>query len=121
MTASLRIEDELVAGRPETTLVRVGGFIDTHTAEELERRLFAALASGRRHLVVDLANVDYVSSAGWGVFVSVVRRAREAAGDLVLAGLSREVRDVFELLEFSSLMSAHADVHAALEALGTPA
>lgn len=112
----LRFEVECPQGT-SASVIRAQGYIDTHTATELEQLLREQLDAGRSHLVLDLTAVDYVSSAGWGVLIASVRRARHLGGDLRLAGMRREVNDVFELLEFPSIMHAHADVEQALTSL----
>ncbi len=58
------------------------------------------------HIVIDLGNVDYVSSAGWGIFISEIKGIREKGGDLKLVGMIPEVYEVFELLEFHYILKA---------------
>ena len=90
----------------EIAIISARGFIDTTTAPELEKRLEEQLALNKYKIVVDLENIDYVSSAGWGVFVSEIREIRENNGDLVLVNMSPDVYDVYELMEFSSILKA---------------
>lgn len=111
---ALNITSEPVDGT-EATLLRVEGFVDTNTAAELERVIDGAIDEGRTLLVLQLTAVDYVSSAGWGVLISGVRRARDLGGDLRLVGMRPEVRDVFELLEFPSILRSHETLAEALE------
>lgn len=110
---ALSFEVENVLG-DDGALVRAGGYIDTHTAGQLESLLGSQFDGGRSVLFLDLSSVDYVSSAGWGVLISTVRKARHLGGDLRLVGMQQEVRDVFELLEFPSIMRAFASVEEAL-------
>jgi len=49
------------------SIIRVDGVIDTLTATQLEEVLDRLLKRGRFHLILDLAGVDYISSAGWGL------------------------------------------------------
>ncbi len=90
----------------EIAVISARGFIDTTTAPELEKKLEEQLALNKYKIVVDLRNIDYVSSAGWGVFVSEIREIRENSGDLVLVNMSPDVYDVYELMEFSSILKS---------------
>jgi anti-sigma B factor antagonist len=50
-----------------------------------------------RNVVVDLADVDMVDSAGLGALIALLKRVDARGGDLKLAGLSSRVRMVFEI------------------------
>ena len=81
---------EEAAQNPAVSILRVSGYVDTTTSPDLERRLQALLKEKRFHIVVDLASVEYISSAGWGIFISEIREIRENGGDLKLAVLLPE-------------------------------
>jgi len=103
-----RTDDDIV-------ILSARGFIDTTTAPELEKKLEEQLALNKYKIVVDLENIDYVSSAGWGVFVSEIREIRENSGDLVLVNMSPDVYDVYELMEFSSILKSFDSLNKAIE------
>ncbi len=98
----------------EIAIIDAKGFIDTTTAPELEKKLEEQLALNKYRIVVNLENIDYVSSAGWGVFVSEIREIRENSGDLVLVNMSPDVYDVYELMEFSSILKSYDSVAEAI-------
>jgi len=98
----------------EIAVIAARGFIDTTTAPELEKKLEEQLALNKYRIVVDLKNIDYVSSAGWGVFVSEIREIRENGGDLVLVSMSPDVYDVYELMEFSSILKSFDSLEEAI-------
>ena len=109
--------EEAVANRGVSVL-RVSGYVDTTTSPELERRLQALLREKRYHIVVDLTRVEYISSAGWGIFISEIREIREQGGDLKLAGMIADVREVFDLLEFENILQAYPDSELAVSSFG---
>lgn len=88
------------------SIIKVGGYIDTTTSSELEHHLNELLKQGSYNIIIDLGNVDYVSSAGWGIFISEIKGIREKGGDLKLVGMIPEVYEVFELLEFHYILKA---------------
>ncbi len=88
------------------SVIKVGGYIDTTTSAELEHSLEQLLDSNCYNIVIDLRNVDYISSAGWGIFISEIKGIREKGGDLKLVGMIPDVYEVFELLEFHYILKA---------------
>lgn len=109
--------EEAVQNRGVSVL-RVSGYVDTTTSPELERRMQALLREKRYHIVVDLSRVEYISSAGWGIFISEIREIREHGGDLKLAGMVADVREVFDLLEFENILQAFPDPDLAVGSFG---
>jgi len=97
------------------SIIKVGGYIDTTTSSELEHHLTKLLEKGSYNIVIDLGNVDYVSSAGWGIFISEIKGIREKGGDLKLVGMIPEVYEVFELLEFHYILKAFETLQAAVK------
>jgi len=109
---------EEAASNRGVSLLRVSGYVDTTTSPDLERRLQALLREKRYHIVVDLTRVEYISSAGWGIFISEIREIREHGGDLKLAGMIPDVREVFDLLEFENILQSYPDADLAVASYG---
>ncbi len=101
------------------SILRVDGVVDTMTASELEKVMNSLLLQKHYRIVVDLAGVDYISSAGWGIFVSNIREVRANRGDIKLARMMPSVYEVFELLEFDSILRAFDSIDRAREDFGT--
>jgi anti-sigma B factor antagonist len=106
---------EQAGSRYQIAIVRVLGQIDTTTSHELERRLQYLLKDRQFDIVIELSRVTYISSAGWGIFISEIRGIRESGGDLKLVGMTPEVAEVFELLEFHNILESFKTVEAAVE------
>ena len=81
------------------------GRIDSTTSSRLEQHLNAAAGQGHRRVVVDFSQVDYISSAGLRVMLSLAKRARDQQGRAVLFGMNDGVRQVFELAGFLALFT----------------
>jgi len=96
-------------------LLRVLGFIDTSTAADFHKELTQYIDKGNIQFVIDLEGVQYVSSAGWSVFVSEIRGIREKGGDLKLTQMSPEVYEVFEMLEFNRIISSYDTIEEAVD------
>lgn len=95
------------SGKGGVSVLKVRGYLDTTTAIELENALFGLIQKGEYKIVVDLSGVDYISSAGWGIFIGEIKEIRHRGGDLKLSGMVGDVFEVFKLLEFHSILEAY--------------
>ena len=111
----IQVSVEKSGPHQDISIIRVGGYIDTTTSSELERVLDSLLKSGVFRIIIDLGNVDYISSAGWGIFISEIKGIRERGGDLKLAGMISDVYEVFELLEFHYILKAYDTIDDAVK------
>ncbi len=93
--------------------VRIDGVIDTTTASELEKVIESLLKRQRYLIVLDLAGVDYISSAGWGIFISRIKDVRNNRGDIKLANMIPNVYEIYELLEFDKVLRSYPTVNKA--------
>lgn len=100
---------------PDVSVLFVQGYVDTTTSAELEESLKRLLKKGRYNIVIDLGGVNYISSAGWGIFISEIKAIRESGGDLKLASMIGDVYEVFELLEFQTILESYDTVDEAVK------
>ncbi len=99
----------------DITLVSAKGFIDTTTAPEFERTFQSVLSQNRFNLIIDLKDVSYISSAGWGIFIGELKRIRSQKGNLFFASMNPEVSETFELLELHSILKSYPSVEHAVQ------
>lgn len=100
------------------SVLKVRGYLDTTTASELETALYGLLGKQEFKIVVDLSDVDYISSAGWGIFIGEIKEIRHKGGDIRLSGMSGDVYEVFQLLEFNSILDAYDEADEAIASFG---
>ena len=100
----LIISEERVGQDDSLVLLTLRGTIETTNASGLEETLERIINDRCYRIVVDLGSVTYISSAGWGIFISEIKKIRRNGGDIKLAAMVPEVREVFELLEFNSIL-----------------
>lgn len=101
----LIISEERTNSEHPISLIKLKGAIETTNASGLEETLKRIISDRCYRIVVDLAGVTYISSAGWGIFISEIKRIRRNGGDIKLAEMTPEVREVFELLEFNNILT----------------
>ena len=100
----LVISEERAGISPPVSVLTLKGTIETTNASGLEETLARIMDERCYRIVVDLGGVTYISSAGWGIFISEIKRIRRNGGDIKLAAMSPEVREVFDLLEFGNIL-----------------
>lgn len=110
----LIISEERVDSERALALLTLRGTIETTNAAGLEETLERIIDDKCYRIVVDLGSVSYISSAGWGIFISEIKRIRRNGGDIKLAAMIPEVREVFELLEFNSILTPFNDTQDAV-------
>ena len=87
----------------DISILYLHGFLDAHTAGEFEKSLQDLVDESRFRIIVNLAELNYISSAGLGVFMSFIEEIRKNRGDIKLAELTDKVFRVFDLLGFPIL------------------
>ena len=84
--------------------VTISGNIDTVTAPELDSKLQENI-TGVKDLVLDFAAVDYISSAGLRVILMTNQLMEDVDGNMTVKNVNEDVRDVFEMTGFDSLLN----------------
>lgn len=110
----IEVSQGKVGARRDISMLTVKGYVDTMTCSILLNHITETLNQGAFHIVVDMAQVSYVSSAGWGVFVGEIKEIREKGGDLKIVQMTPEVYDVFEMLEFNKILSYYESLEEAI-------
>ena len=96
---------EVKFNKQDSTLtVAISGNIDTVTAPELDAKIQENL-SGIKDLILDFAAVDYISSAGLRVILMANQQLEDADGTMTIKNANDDVRDVFEMTGFDSLLN----------------
>lgn len=97
------------------TIVRFEGNLDTNTAPEAQARLDELADQGVGKVLVDFADLDYISSAGLRVLLATAKKLRGGGGNLRLCSLNETVAEVFEISGFSTIFAVFGSEVEALE------
>jgi len=95
----MKIEKALENGK---LTIRPAGRIDTVTAPEFAA---AVTLDGVKEVVFDLADVDYISSAGLRIFLATHQKMTAAGGRMVLIRVRPIVREIFDIVGFSDVFT----------------
>jgi serine/threonine-protein kinase RsbW len=102
---------------PKIAMIIPNGRVDLVYSKALDNVIQRELGGGRRSLIINLANVDYLSSAGMKVLVSAWQRTRDVRGELVLCALNSRVREVLSIVGLDLVFSIVDTPQAAVERL----
>jgi anti-sigma B factor antagonist len=87
----------------DVNVLDLKGYLDAHTAPELEKTFQSLIDKNRYRIVVNCRDLTYISSAGLGVFMAYIEDVRRNMGDIKLSNMSSKVFNVFDLLGFPLL------------------
>ncbi|WP_030606851.1 STAS domain-containing protein [Streptomyces sclerotialus] len=116
---ALNVEVEVEVRSSDTAVVTVGGELDLDSATLLHHHLVNQLHHGRRHLVLNLAALDFMDSMGLNVLLRATREARQVSGNLYVAAVTPAVNRLLELTGLSATSPVYATVDDALAAIGS--
>lgn len=91
------------------------GELDAHTASQLEESLKILIDKGNSSIIVNCKELEYIASAGLGVFMAYIEDVREEGGDIKLTNMSDKVYNVFDLLGFPTLYDILNEENEAVE------
>ncbi len=87
----------------DKTIVEVAGYLDAISAEEFLRFIDGMSPEESVHVVVDCTGLQYISSSGLRVFITLLKKAQKNGGKVEVQNLNSTVREIFDMTDFSSL------------------
>ena len=110
----MRIQVEPLNG---TLVVAVEGRIDGANAMEFHDAVSDSLGDNAGPLLIDFANLSYISSAGLRVVLSLAKTLQQRAGKFAICSLTGMIAQIFQTSGFDRVISTHATREDALRDL----
>ena len=104
--------------KPGIHEVRIDGSLDWSNFTKVESAISDLFEKGVYKIVVNLRGTTYISSAGFGCFISSLDTAMKNNGNLIFTATPAEIQDVFTILGLSKILSFADDEPSALQQLG---
>jgi anti-anti-sigma factor len=102
---------------PGIVIVRITGRIALGVEKgQIEDAIVGSLKDGVRKIVVDLAHVSYIDSAGVGIIAFCFGKASQAGAQFTVAGADARVMDVFRITRLDQVVTLFPDVDSACAA-----
>lgn len=79
------------------------GRLDTASAPEAEKAVAPLKESTGHNIIIDCSKLDYISSAGLRIFLSVLKSAKPKGDHVYIRGISDSIRAVFAMTGFVNL------------------
>ncbi|TVR42438.1 MAG: anti-sigma factor antagonist [Planctomycetota bacterium] len=98
-------------------IITLAGMLDGHTCPQLDEFCSGDLIYTSQHIIIDLLQLSYVSSAGISIFIGLQQSKRARNGSVHLLNPSAAVAEVFNLLGLQALFHIHGSREAAVAAI----
>jgi anti-anti-sigma factor len=86
------------------------GSIDVDTSSILDRELCRILAENIKTLVLDMAGVDFISSAGIGAVTKAKVTIKRQGGDIAMINVQPQVKTVFEIMRLGPVLNVFESI-----------
>jgi anti-sigma B factor antagonist len=88
-------------------LLVLAGKLDGNSSPPTQERLLNVIERGERKVLLDLAGVDYVNSAGLRVFMMAAKKIKSVGGKLAICGMTPNVHELFDIAGFLPLIPTY--------------
>ncbi len=99
----------------KSAVIDIAGDLDAHTSVQLERAIQDLIDKKQHNLIINFSKLNYISSAGLGVFMAFIDDVRSKGGDIKFSNMPDKIFQVFDLLGFPMLYEIYTDEKEAVE------
>ena len=100
----------------QVKVVEISGDIDSNTAPQAQERVLPLVQPGSK-ILLDMNGVEFMSSAGLRMLLSMYRQMSRQNGSMVLVGLKEEIKDTMSVTGFLNFFTTCDTVDEGLQAL----
>jgi len=101
------------------SVITVNGTVDALSSYTLENDLLELMSSGDLFIVIDVSEMDYITSAGLRSLLVAAKMVSIKKGFMALCGLNEDVKKIFGMVNFESVLNIYEDLSSALAAAST--
>lgn len=98
-----------VEKEPNITEISLIGRLDTNTSGDFENTLNDLFEKGNYNILVDLKDLEYVSSSGLRVFLGAQKKVSAESGSMVIEHVNSTIMEVFEMTGFLDVLTVKND------------
>ena len=92
----------------KVTTVQLIGRLDTPSAQEVSKAMDPVIADAAGPIVLDCSQLEYISSSGLRIFLTVRKAAAVQGGKVIVKGMNNDIRNVFMMTGFLNLFDIEA-------------
>ncbi len=97
-----------VEEKGDIVVIRVSGRLDAASSPQLEKKVSSIIDSGHFKLVLNFADVEYLSSAGMRLMLSVSKKLKNLEGKVVACSIHDDVMDVIKMAGFHQVLEIYS-------------
>lgn len=87
------------------TQARVTGRLDTINSDEFEKKMAPLLEGGNPDIELDCSELEYISSSGLRLFLTLQKSVNARGGKLVIKNMNNQIKEIFNMTGFSRVMT----------------
>lgn len=91
----------------DVAILSLKGRLNVTTTSELEQAFNKLLEENQTKVLVECRELEYISSAGLRVLLTAAKQFKKISGEIALAGLNQNVKQVFEISGFTSIFTIY--------------
>jgi len=89
----------------DTLLINSGRVIDNNNAHEMVDTISTAQKKGYKNIILDMSQMEFISSAGVGSILGTIESSREAGGDIIICNASDNILHIFRVLDLTDYLT----------------
>ena len=97
------IKTELV--NDQTMVINPGKVIDNNNAHEMVDVISEIQGKGYKYIILDMSEMEFISSAGVGSILGTIEISREAGGDIIICNASENIIHIFDVLDLTDYLT----------------
>ena len=103
--------------RADILILHISGKLDAATSKTLEDKILSLISPTQVKLIIELSQLDYISSAGLRVFLLAAKRMDGVKGKIILCSLKDTVKQIFDIAGFTSFLTFAGSAEEAIKNL----
>jgi anti-anti-sigma factor len=115
--AVMDIRVAVAAGKPEVNIVKLSGRLDATTCEAAQPVILGALDKSTSGVVLNMASVDFISSAGLRIMVMLIKKATADGKKIALVGVQPPIYKIFKIAAMDKVFRFFEDEGEAVRVL----
>jgi anti-sigma B factor antagonist len=100
-------------------VLQLAGEIDVYTAPQFREAVNAILNTGQKHLIIEMSQVSYMDSSGFGTLLSATKRLRPSGGAVTLVNVNRAIERILRITRLDTIFQTYDNVEAAVASAKT--
>jgi len=95
--------ETIIKDNETQTVISIKGRLDTVNVSDFEKAIAQTISGDMKDVILDCSGLDYISSSGLRIFLTLQKNANAKQGKLTLREMKPEIKEIFDMTGFTSL------------------